>query len=80
MKKFAGMFYGRLEAYAAALENGARDGLAGALQRNFYPENKDGAPSMLALADYMFKAEAVLNGIAEERIETGLLQFPDPAL
>lgn len=80
MKKFAGMFYGRLESYAAALEKGGRDGLAEALRRNFYPENKGDAPSMLALADYMFKAEAALEKIAEDQIETGQMQFPDPAL
>ena len=33
MKKFAGMFYGRLESYAAALDSGNRDGLAAALRR-----------------------------------------------
>lgn len=80
MKKFASMFYGRLEAYAAALDGGGLGELAGALQRNFYPENAGTPPSMEALADYMFKADAALEHVAEEQIETGRLQFPDPAL
>ena len=38
MKKFAGMFYGRLESYAAALDASDRVALAAALRRNIYPQ------------------------------------------
>ena len=34
MKKFAGMFYGRLESYAAAIDGADADALAAALRRN----------------------------------------------
>src|SRR5262245_61207597 len=48
MKKLAGMFYGRLETYAAALQEKDAEKLASALQRNIYPEKQD-APSMHGL-------------------------------
>jgi cytochrome b pre-mRNA-processing protein 3 len=70
MKKLAGMFYGRLEAYAAVLERGDRHGLSEALKRNIYPL-KDEAPDMTALADWMVAAEAGLADISEDAISRG---------
>lgn len=51
MKKFAGMFYGRLEAYAAALDASDATALAAALARNIYPQADASAPDMRGLAN-----------------------------
>jgi cytochrome b pre-mRNA-processing protein 3 len=76
MKKLAGRFYGRLEAYAAALDAGDREALAQALKRNIYPDDGDAAPNMHGLADYLFAAEAHLTALDEISVETGNAQLP----
>lgn len=78
MKKFAGMFYGRLEAYASALDFGDREGLAAALRRNIYPEGGDAVPSMDGLASYLFTAEAAMAAVGEEAITVGALKVIEP--
>lgn len=78
MKKFAGMFYGRLESYAAALDAGDGEALAAALARNIHPEAGDGAPSMRPLADYLFSVERAMAAVAEDDIATGSLAVPAP--
>jgi cytochrome b pre-mRNA-processing protein 3 len=70
MKRLAGMFYGRLQAYTAALEEKNTESLASALRRNIYPEKQE-APSMSGLADWMIKAEAALAEISEDEISRG---------
>jgi cytochrome b pre-mRNA-processing protein 3 len=77
MKKLAGMFYGRLETYAAALE--ARDGdmLAEALRRNIYPQRQD-APDMRRLGEWMIAAEAGLKAIPEDEISRGQVVLLSP--
>ena len=81
MKKFAGMFYGRLESYAAALDGGDRDGLAGALRRNIHPQAGEGAPSMEGLAAYLFTAERAMAEVGEDEVAVGALNViaPGPA-
>lgn len=78
MKKFAGMFYGRLESYAAALDTGDRDGLAAALRRNIYPQADETAPSMAGLAAYLFAAEKAMAAVGESEIEVGALDVAEP--
>ena len=78
MKKFAGMFYGRLESYAAALDSGDRSALATALARNIHPEAGDAAPTMEALAGYLFIAEKAMADVGESEIETGVLWVAEP--
>ncbi|MCW5710537.1 MAG: ubiquinol-cytochrome C chaperone [Shinella sp.] len=78
MKKFAGMFYGRLESYAAALDSGDRDGLANALRRNIYPEAGEGVPSMAGLASYLFAAEQAMMAVGEDAIAVGALTVAEP--
>nr|WP_298101416.1 ubiquinol-cytochrome C chaperone family protein [uncultured Shinella sp.] len=78
MKKFAGMFYGRLESYAAALNGGDREGLAAALRRNIHPEAGEGAPAMAGLADYLFAAEAAMAKVSDDDIKTGALAVLEP--
>lgn len=75
MKKLAGMFYGRLESYASALDRNDGEALAAALKRNFHPEVADG-PTMEALAAYLFAVEAALTGVTEEVVEAGQLRVP----
>ena len=77
MKKLAGMFYGRLESYASALEARDAAALAQALQRNVYPQKGD-APDMHGLADWMLTAEAALAYISEEEISRGQAILPPP--
>lgn len=76
MKKLAGMFYGRLEAYAQALEAKDSAALAAALTRNFHAQGEAEAPSMEGLAAYLLDVETRLAGVSEEIIETGQLQIP----
>ena len=78
MKKLAGMFYGRLETYAAALDAGDEDALATALIRNIYPETRDSAPSLSGLARWMVVAEAHLSALSEDQIATGNATLPAP--
>lgn len=77
MKKLAGMFYGRLETYAAALEEKNAEKLASALQRNIYPQKQD-APSMRGLAEWMIAAEAALAEVSEDEISRGGAVLPQP--
>ncbi|CAN7255713.1 ubiquinol-cytochrome C chaperone family protein [Neorhizobium tomejilense] len=77
MKKLAGMFYGRVETYAAALEDKDGEALAAALSRNIYPKTEDG-PGMRGLADWMIVAETALAGIPEDEISRGHAVLPLP--
>jgi cytochrome b pre-mRNA-processing protein 3 len=79
MKKLAGMYYGRLESYAGALDRNDRQELAAALKRNIHPEEGETAPSMQALADWMFDAEKAFSALDEEQIETGMARIAVPA-
>ncbi|MGR8960524.1 ubiquinol-cytochrome C chaperone family protein [Rhizobium leguminosarum] len=75
MKKLAGMFYGRLEAYSKAMDTGDAEALAVALQRNIYPETS--APAdMTGLAGWMMAAESHLSAVPEEVITTGSVTLP----
>ncbi|MGF9562315.1 ubiquinol-cytochrome C chaperone family protein [Neorhizobium sp. JUb45] len=83
MKKLAGMFYGRLEAYAAALDAKDETALAEALRRNIYPETQEGAPAptpvaMDGLARWMGKADADLAALDEQDISRGNAQLRRP--
>ncbi len=77
MKKLAGMFYGRLESYAKALDEGDQPLLAEALKRNFYP-SRDDAPDMTALANYVFTAEGELKNVSEDAIASGEAVLCEP--
>jgi len=77
MKKLAGMFYGRLESYAAALDGADRETLAQALARNVYPQAVEVSP-MRGLADWMIGAEASLATFSEDDIARGAAVLPAP--
>ncbi|MCL6706745.1 hypothetical protein M8R20_07030 [Pseudomonas sp. R2.Fl] len=78
MKKLAGMFYGRLESYAAALDTADRDRLAEALRRNIYPDAGETAPAMAGLADWMMKVDADLAARPEDEVASGSLTMMPP--
>lgn len=78
MKKFAGMFYGRLEAYSKAMDANDVPALAMALGRNIHPEAAD-AVDMRGLADWMFAAETELSAQSEDTIATGSATLPGVA-
>lgn len=78
MKKLAGMFYGRLESYATAIDVDDRIALAAALRRNIYPKADEGAASMVPLADWMMTAEAHLAAVTEAELATGSAALPLP--
>jgi cytochrome b pre-mRNA-processing protein 3 len=77
MKKLAGMFYGRLEAYSAAVEAKDAAALAEALRRNIHPQAQQ-APAMEELAEWMLMAEEALAGVPEDVIARGQVVPPVP--
>jgi cytochrome b pre-mRNA-processing protein 3 len=79
MKKLAGMFYGRLESYAAAMDGNDCAALASALRRNIYPQQDESAPAMDDLAEWMMVAERHLTAVSETEIATGSATLPLPA-
>jgi cytochrome b pre-mRNA-processing protein 3 len=76
MKKFAGMFYGRLDSYARAMDAGDVEALEAALRRNIHPENGDAALSMRSLANYMMSAENALGSVSDSMLEQGQASLP----
>jgi cytochrome b pre-mRNA-processing protein 3 len=79
VKKFARMYYGRLEAYASALDQGDAEALSAALRRNIRPEEPD-APDMGELASYMMATDEALKAVSEDVIARGGLTFPEPVV
>ncbi|SFB50351.1 cytochrome b pre-mRNA-processing protein 3 [Rhizobium sp. NFR07] len=79
MKKLAGMFYGRLETYARALDARNENELAESLARNIYPEAQ-ARVDMTRLAVWMIEAERQLAEISEDDISRGgaVIAAPGP--
>ncbi|MBL0371335.1 ubiquinol-cytochrome C chaperone [Rhizobium sp. KVB221] len=71
MKKFASMFYGRVDSYGKCLDSGDVDALVIALKRNIHPENNDPALSMNVLAHYMMDAERQLKLLSDDILDRG---------
>jgi cytochrome b pre-mRNA-processing protein 3 len=78
MKKLAKMFYGRAEAYRAAVEAGDASALSAALARNVQPDAQ-GWKGARPLADYALAASLALARQPEEQIASGRISFPDAA-
>lgn len=76
MKKLAARYYGRLEAYAAALDAEDAAALAAALRRNIHPE-VDNAPSMTELAGWAMLAERHLAAVSEDDVAAGRVTLPE---
>lgn len=92
MKVMAAAFYGRLEAYGAALSGADAPALAAAIERNLFPEAAEGktaeptlpdqsTPSVAArgLAAYALAGEAAISAAPLDAVLAGQLPFPDPA-
>jgi cytochrome b pre-mRNA-processing protein 3 len=77
MKKLAGMFYGRVERYAKALDAGDIADLATSLARNIHP-GAAVAPDMSGLAAWMIDAERHLAATSEDEISRGGAVIPPP--
>jgi cytochrome b pre-mRNA-processing protein 3 len=83
MKKFARMFYGRYESYAAAIDAGDREALRAALARNIYPPQHDGSPNpaardVTALSDYVISRAGDLMSVSDEEILAGQVAIRPP--
>ena len=77
MKKLARMFYGRAEAYDAALRAGDAPALAAAFQRNLRPDLKDwNGAGPLSL--YAMDVERSLAAQTSEDLLQGRVEFPSP--
>lgn len=77
LKKMAEAFYGRVQAYDAALTAGDAAALAEAIARNVFP---DGPAEEAAerLAAYAFAAAAELSAQPVESVLRGEIVFPEP--
>jgi cytochrome b pre-mRNA-processing protein 3 len=79
MRKLGAAFYGRSQAYAAALAAGDNAALATALARNVYGQSASEAAGAGRLAAYMLKAVGHLASQDGAALARGELRFPDPA-
>ena len=78
IKKMAQAFYGRIEAYDTAREEG-KEQLKNALGRNFFPEEESLPKEVAALADYVIENDAVLGNVTVDVIMEGSISFAHPA-
>jgi cytochrome b pre-mRNA-processing protein 3 len=76
MKKLGSDYNGRCQAYAAALEAGSEEELAGALARNVYGTGD--SERARPLARYMLAVVSALESAELEAFRQGRLPIPDP--
>jgi len=80
MQRVGEAFYGRAQAYEAALGTAADEGaLADALARNVYPETADGLCAA-ALARYVRSVAEVLGTQPIAALAAGVISFPEPRI
>jgi cytochrome b pre-mRNA-processing protein 3 len=79
MKKLAKMFYGRAEAYGAAIDANNIEELTTALARNIHPElvkdEDEQVPDMTDLAQYMIDTDQKLKAFDHTQLIKGQLVF-----
>jgi len=75
MRKLGEAYYGRTEAYAAALAAGDASALADTLRRTVYAGG--GAVAAAALAAYMIEADRTLSGLPADRVIGGAIPWPE---
>ena len=78
MRALGEAYYGRAQAYRAALAETSDRALIAALARNIYGRGKDDAASRLAA--YMRLAVRHLAAQPAEQLAAGTVHFPDPAM
>lgn len=76
MKKFARMFYGRMNAYDEAIIANDEKALADALCRNIHPGGTPEGAAMSGLAAYLLAADRRLANLDDASIARGDLVFP----
>ena len=76
VRKLAEAFYGRLNAYAQALDAQDRSAMTQAILRNLY--RKEDHPSASAITDYAFGVAAQLAAIPDSNLEDGVLSLEQP--
>ena len=79
MRRVGEAFYGRAQAYDAALADPGNDTLAETLRRNVYAQAADSVAAD-ALAAYVRKAADELDAQALENVLRGVVSFPHPAV
>lgn len=79
MQRMGEAFYGRAQAYKAALAASAHDALAEALKRNIYGGEPPSPAAPARLAAYMREAVRVLKTQPAAGFLSGALDLPDPA-
>ena len=80
MQRVAGAFYGRANAYRAALTAQDPDDLVDALRRNIYQGEPAAEPQARRLAAYVRTAVSDLRRLDDAGLIAGRLSFPHPAL
>jgi cytochrome b pre-mRNA-processing protein 3 len=80
MRRVGEAFYGRAQAYEAALAAPEEGALADALSRNVYAEAAE--PHVVAgrLAAYVRQAAATLDGQPLDELARGVVRFPEPSV
>lgn len=77
VKEMARAFFGRRDAYAAALDGGDRAALEDAVLRNLYGTVDEPGDAVPQLSDYIEQAAAGLATLPMARLEEPRLDFPD---
>ena len=78
MRRVGEAFYGRAQAYDAALAEQSNDALAGTLIRNVYAEAAEPGVAVERLADYVRRTVHDLEAQAIEHLLGGHVTFPEP--
>ncbi|WP_298725189.1 ubiquinol-cytochrome C chaperone family protein [uncultured Ferrovibrio sp.] len=78
VKAMGQAFYGRADAYEAALKAGTEEALTAALGRNLYGTQQPTPPAVSAMAAYMRQADAALAAQPPQELLAGNPTFPVP--
>jgi len=79
MRRVGEAFYGRAQAYEAALVEGHDEMLRQALARNVYADTPTDEGAVAALATYVRQAARALGEQAFDLAANGVVRFPEPA-
>jgi len=80
MRRVGEAFYGRAQAYDAALGAQGEGALAEALARNVYAEAVEPGVATARLAAYVRQAAAALDAQPLDELERGVVRFPEPSV
>jgi len=79
MRHVGEAFYGRAQAYEAALADPDNEALALSLARNVYADPAVSRVAVRGLAAYVRQAAAAVEAMAIEQVVRGAVKFPQPA-